>query len=152
MATSFTKLRLLFRRFLHYPTHFSTFACNAVCRWRRTLCRSVGALHARCVSARRRSQFGVLVCISCDYLPISPGIGGVSPYVNLQTNWKFVLAVESRGLRRQRSEDGLFTDWDPSHQSVIFNRAALYCHTDWHRNSTVFLHLVNKAKLVRNFS
>ena len=82
---------------------------------RETLCAGGVELFAEAselfmLSARRRPQFGVLVCISCDCIPIIPGIGGVSPYVNLQTNWRFVFAVDSRGLRHVRSEDGMFRD------------------------------------------
>jgi hypothetical protein len=109
MAMYFTKLWLFFRRLLHYQHTFPPL--------RETLCAGGVVLFAEAselftLSARRRQQFGVLVCISCDYIPIRPGIGGVSPYVNLQTNWRFVFAVDSLGLRHQRPEDGMFRDWD----------------------------------------
>jgi hypothetical protein len=41
-------------------THFSTFALDAVCRWRKTLCFNVGTPRARCVSVPRRPKTDAL--------------------------------------------------------------------------------------------
>jgi hypothetical protein len=55
------KVKIIFpRSLLHYQHTFYTFAWDAVCRSRITLCWGVGALHARCVSVRHRPQNGVL--------------------------------------------------------------------------------------------
>jgi hypothetical protein len=55
------KVEIIFpQNLLHYQHTVSVFASGAVYRSPKTLCRSVGALHARCVSVRRRPQNGVL--------------------------------------------------------------------------------------------
>ena len=48
------------RRLLLYQHTFFTFAWDAECRSRKTLCWSVGAVRARCILARRRPQNGAL--------------------------------------------------------------------------------------------
>jgi hypothetical protein len=59
MDSSFSNLILFSpHSFLHCENTFPTFAWDAVCRSRKTVCWSIGALNARCVSARR-SQNGV---------------------------------------------------------------------------------------------
>ena len=61
MATPFTAFRLFWHKVSFIiNTLFFTYAWNALCRSRETLCRSVGALHALCVSGCRRPQNGVL--------------------------------------------------------------------------------------------
>jgi len=52
-------VEIIFTRSPHYQSTFPTHAWNTLCRSRETLCWSVGALHSRCVSARR-PQNGVL--------------------------------------------------------------------------------------------
>jgi hypothetical protein len=53
MGTSFTKLRYYFSTNSPSSTLFFTFRWDSVCRQRKTLCWSVGAVEARRVSSRR---------------------------------------------------------------------------------------------------
>jgi hypothetical protein len=59
MGTSFTQLRLFFHKAFIIDT-FSTYVWDDVCQSYKPFCWRVEVFHARCVSARRLSQNGVL--------------------------------------------------------------------------------------------
>jgi hypothetical protein len=56
----FTKLRFIFQRVTFIFNTIFPPLLETLCAGRIKLCCSVGALHVRCVAARRRQQYGVL--------------------------------------------------------------------------------------------
>jgi hypothetical protein len=166
MVISFTKLRLFLpQSLLHYQHTFSTFAWVAVCRSRKTPCWSVGALDARCVSARRRPQndaLGVHLSVPIKHPPTSIflapwRIHSMDAVVRTTTTSWNTACVKSSDTSARRFTRPAYSDSGKGRKSVLVMKETLWKNNlnivkeyPWyvHANFIIIVIIVSEKKLL----